>query len=67
MTTTTDFKSPARKLIQFFQASRDGWKAKCLEAKYELKLLKRKHARLNRRCQELVQQCKQLEELKTRS
>ena len=27
------FKSPQKKLIHFFQRSRDGWKAKCMEAK----------------------------------
>jgi len=26
-------KSPARKLVRFFENSRDQWKAKCLEAK----------------------------------
>jgi hypothetical protein len=27
------FKSPMRKLVKFFRKSRDGWKAKCQEAK----------------------------------
>jgi hypothetical protein len=27
------FKSPVRKLVKFFRKSRDGWKAKCQEAK----------------------------------
>jgi septal ring factor EnvC (AmiA/AmiB activator) len=27
------FKSPVSKLLKFFRASRDGWKAKCQEAK----------------------------------
>ena len=29
----TMFKSPLRKLVRFFQKSRDGWKAKCQKAK----------------------------------
>jgi lipopolysaccharide export system protein LptC len=29
----TMFKSPVRKLVKFFRKSRDGWKAKCQEAK----------------------------------
>jgi len=27
------YKSPIRKLVRFFEKSRDQWKAKCLEAK----------------------------------
>lgn len=33
------FTTPLRKLTRFFQSSRDGWKAKCLHAKKECKLL----------------------------
>lgn len=33
------FKSPASKLIACFHKSRDGWKAKCQEAKREKKKL----------------------------
>ena len=29
----TEFKSPVRKLVQFFKKSRDKWKDKCQEAK----------------------------------
>lgn len=35
-----EFVSPVRKLSRFFLKSRDGWKAKCLSAKYSIKLLK---------------------------
>ena len=33
-------KSPRRKLVRFFQKSRDQWKAKCLEAKAGVKGLR---------------------------
>ena len=34
------FRSPDRKLLPFLLRSRDGWKAKCLDAKTENKSLK---------------------------
>ena len=34
------YKSPQRKLVKFFEKSRDQWKAKCHEAKIEVKRLK---------------------------
>jgi chromosome segregation ATPase len=34
------YKSPQRKLVKFFEKSRDGWKAKCHEAKRTVKRLK---------------------------
>ena len=40
------FRSPLRKLVAFFQASRDQWKEKCQRAKYKLKLLKRRFENL---------------------
>jgi chromosome segregation ATPase len=39
---STEFRSPLRKLVAFFEVSRDKWKAKCQRVKYELKLLKRR-------------------------
>lgn len=36
------YKSPQRKLVQFFAQSRDQWKEKCREAKASLKQLKKK-------------------------
>lgn len=41
-----EFRSPLRKLVACFRASRDRWKKKCQDAKYELKLLKRRFANL---------------------
>jgi len=34
------YKSPQRKLVTFFEKSRDQWKAKCSKAKIEVKRLK---------------------------
>ncbi len=34
-----EFRSPQRKLVRFFQRSRDNWKRKCREAKQRCKLL----------------------------
>jgi chromosome segregation ATPase len=34
------YNSPVRKLVRFFEKSRDQWKAKCREAKAQIKLLK---------------------------
>ena len=44
-----EFRSPLRKLVVFFERSRDNWKEKCQQAKYELKLLKRRWRNLQRR------------------
>ena len=33
------FKTPVRKLLRFFEKSRDGWKSKCQEAKRQCKKL----------------------------
>jgi len=33
------YRSPRKKLLRFFVGSRDGWKAKCAEAKEDRKLL----------------------------
>ncbi|MEA3341293.1 MAG: hypothetical protein U9R15_15120 [Chloroflexota bacterium] len=44
----TEFRSPLRKLVTFFRASRDKWRAKCQHVKYELKLLKRRFQNLRK-------------------
>ena len=63
-----EFRSPLRKLVAFFERSRDNWKEKCQRAKYDLKLLKRRLANLQRRydtcqqsCQEAVDQRDQMQ------
>ncbi len=55
------FRSPLRKLVTFFQKSRDAWKQKCQQAKYELKLLKRRYANLQRSRDHWQQQFRQVE------
>ena len=46
--TGLSFRSPLRKLVVFFRDSRDKWKKKCQDAKYEIKLLKRRYANLQK-------------------
>lgn len=55
------FRSPLRKLVVFFQASRDRWKQKCQDAKHELKLLKRRYLNLQKSCTSWQQQFHQSE------
>ena len=43
-----EFRSPLRKLVAFFKASRDNWKEKCQQVKYQLKLLKRRFENLQK-------------------
>ncbi len=54
------YKSPMRKLVTFFKKSRDSWKTKCHEAKYQVKLLKNKIRYLERRKTELNDEVKKL-------
>ena len=45
-TEARQYRSPIRKLMKFFEQSRDKWKEKCLEAKRRIKLLHTKVADL---------------------
>jgi len=45
-TDVKQYRSPTRKLLRFFERSRDKWKAKCLEAKLRVKRLHTKVADL---------------------
>ncbi len=58
--TVDDFKSPVRKLVPFFKNSRDKWKAKCQDAKYQVKLLNNRIRHMAKRKDELKQQVKSL-------
>jgi len=65
---TSSYKSPTRKLLPFFQRSRDKWKAKCLEAKRENRSLKyclakmtEKRDRWKAKARELEKQLRELE------
>ena len=61
------FKSPRRKLITFFEKSRDKWKNKNKGAKYENKLLKNRNRYLEKRKKELKEKVKELETKLARS
>jgi len=56
-----EFRSPVRKLVALFHASRDKWKQKCQQAKYELKLLKRRYANLKKNHDRWEQQYREAE------
>jgi predicted nucleic acid-binding Zn-ribbon protein len=44
--TVKEYKSPTRKLLSFFERSRDGWKEKCAEAKAKVKRLRNRTEQL---------------------
>jgi hypothetical protein len=46
-TETKEYRSPQKKLLKFFERSRDQWKQKCLDAKLRVKRLHTKVANLN--------------------
>ena len=54
------YRSPIRKLVKFFEQSRDNWREKCLEAKRRVKLLHTKVADLQASRQRWKQEAKQL-------
>jgi septal ring factor EnvC (AmiA/AmiB activator) len=56
------YKSPRRKLVQFFEKSRDQWKAKCLEAKATAKGLKHRIRYLQESKMEWKTKAKELEQ-----
>ena len=55
------YKSPTRKLVRFFNNSRDQWKAKCLEAKAAAKGLKHRIRYLEQSKLEWKTKAKELE------
>jgi uncharacterized protein YlxW (UPF0749 family) len=57
-----DYSSPIRKLLNFFESSRDSWKVKCLEAKKVIKKLKNRIAFLEEGKTQLKNQVKDLEQ-----
>lgn len=60
-TTDKEYKSPVRKLARFFEKSRDKWKAKCREAKAQIKLLKNRVRFLEQSRDRWKSQAKELE------
>jgi septal ring factor EnvC (AmiA/AmiB activator) len=65
--TEKNYKSPRRKLVTFFRKSRDQWKHKCLEAKYQIKLLRNQTKRLKEKRASLTSEVKALEKELKRS
>ena len=65
-----EFRSPLRKLVVFFQSSRDKRKEKCQQVKYEFKPLKRKFENMQKNRDLWRQRYREakteLEQLKTR-
>jgi septal ring factor EnvC (AmiA/AmiB activator) len=55
------YKSSLRKLVRFFERSRDQWKAKCLEAKATAKGLKHRIRYLERSKEQWKTKAKELE------
>ena len=55
------YKSPMKKLVKFFEHSRNKWKTKCQKAKYQVKLLQNKVRYLEKRKVELNKRVKELE------
>lgn len=60
------YKSPLRKLVRFFERSRDQWKAKCMEAKATAKGLKHRVRYLEQSKEEWQTKAKELEQELTR-
>ena len=55
------YKSPKWKLIRFFEKSRNGWKQKAKEAKYQIKLLRKRVKYLEQHKKEFKKRSKDLE------
>ena len=57
------YKSPRRKLVRFFEKSRDQWKAKCLQAKglkHRIRYLEQSKAHWKAKAKELEQELAQI-------
>lgn len=60
VTEQKQYRSPTKKLLRFFESSRDKWKARCLESKQRLKLLRTKVADLTTSREHWKSEAKQL-------
>jgi hypothetical protein len=61
-TETSDYKSPLRKLVKFFEQSRNQWKEKTIEAKKNLKQLSNRVRYLERSKEQWKQKARTLEQ-----
>ena len=61
------FKTPGSKLVRFFERSRDRWKIKVKDAKYKIKLLRKKIKYMEQNKKEykktIVNQAQQIEQM----
>jgi len=55
------YKSPKSKLVRFFEGSRDKWKTKARDSKYQIKLLRKKIKYLEQNKEEYKEHSKKLE------
>jgi len=55
------YKSPKGKLVRFFENSRDKWKTKAKDAKYQVKLLRKKNKYVEQKKNEFKEHSKELE------
>ncbi len=56
-----EYKSPKWKLIRFFESSRDKWKIKAKDAKYQIKLLRKRVKYLEQNKREFKKRSRNLE------
>ena len=56
------YKSPPRKLVEFFKKSRDNWKRKYQDLKYKMKLVQNRIRYLEKRKTQLEQRIKELQQ-----
>lgn len=59
-TETKQYRSPVKKLMRYFEQSRNKWKERCLEAKQRIKLLHTKVADLQASRERWKEEAKQL-------
>jgi len=71
--TIKKYKTPVSKLIRFFEKSRDKWRTKTKDAKYQIKLLRKKNKYLEKKKniykahnKELISQLQQMREKEVR-
>ncbi len=61
------FKTPESKLVRFFEKSRDRWKTKTKDAKYQIKLLRKKIKYMEHHKKEykatIINQARQIEQM----
>lgn len=57
-----EYRSPMRKLVRFFEKSRDNWKRKCQESKKQIKLVNNQARAVEKSREQWRQRAEQLSE-----